>query len=121
MRQDGDDERPGLEARPQAHECAALSVAGEGAAGSHADVGAARRDVRICRASANADLLGARASVKAVGWVRCHSIYVSFLIFLYFLRWCQYHSSERKPIKKAATGKRKNSNSSEPFPPSGEM
>ena len=53
-------------------------------------------------------------------WYWCYHISLSFFISLSFLRWCQNHSSDREPIKNAANGKRKNSNSSEPFPPSGE-
>jgi hypothetical protein len=49
----------------------------------------------------------------------CHRI-SSLSYFLLFLRRWPNHSSDRKPIRKAAIGKRKNRNSSEPFPPSGE-
>src|SRR4029077_17580269 len=58
--------RPRTEPRAGTHKCAAFGVAGKRTPGGHTNVRAARGNVRVRRAAANADLIGTRAIIKAV-------------------------------------------------------
>src|SRR5262249_49180036 len=54
-----------------------------------------------------------RATIRTVHGPYHLSLFL--LLTLSFLRRCQNHSTDTEPIKNAANGKRRNSNSSEPF------